>query len=229
MENQRMIVEQIEIGPLSNFVYIVGCPATREAAVVDPAWDVPRILRAAREAGLSIRHALLTHGHPDHMNGLEELMEATGAAAHLHADELEYMRMAAGYFGIGVDFIDRRSADFHLVSDGASLRLGELPLSFIHTPGHTPGSMCVLAEKALFSGDTLFIDACGRVDLPGGDPERMWFSLNRKLRALDDDIILYPGHNYGARPTSTLGEEKRRNPYMQFATPQEFVQAMAGW
>ncbi len=224
-----MIVEQIEVGPMENFVYIVGCRASGEAAVVDPAWDVAAILRAAARSGLSIRRALLTHGHPDHMNGLEELMEATGAAAYLHADEMAYMRMAADYFGIGVDFIDRRSADFHLVRGGESLFLGELSLSFIHTPGHTPGSMCVLVEKSLFSGDTLFIDACGRVDLPGGDPEKMWFSLNRTLKALADDIVLYPGHNYGTRPASTLGEAKRRNPYLQCESPQEFMRAMGSW
>jgi glyoxylase-like metal-dependent hydrolase (beta-lactamase superfamily II) len=221
-----MILEQMELGPMMNFVYIIGCAETREAAVVDPAWDVPGIIRAAEEAALRIRHVLLTHGHPDHMNGLEELLNATDAAVHLHADETDYMRMAAEYFGIRVDFMNRRSANFRPVSDGSSLNIGKLSLEFLHTPGHTPGSQCFLIENNLVSGDTLFINACGRVDLPGGDPEKMWWSLNHRLRALEDETVLYPGHNYAGRLSSTVGEEKRHNPYMQYESLDRFLRAM---
>jgi glyoxylase-like metal-dependent hydrolase (beta-lactamase superfamily II) len=104
--------------------------------------------------------------------------------------------------------------------------VGRLPVQFLHTPGHTPGSQCFLVEKNLVSGDTLFINACGRVDLPGGDPEKMWWSLNRRLAALDDDTILYPGHNYAERRTSTLGDEKRNNPYLQYTSVSQFLRDM---
>ena len=106
--------------------------------------------------------------------------------------------------------------------------MGKLPVRCLHTPGHSPGSQCFLVGKNLLSGDTLFVDACGRVDLPGGDPEKLWWSLNRKLRALEDDIVVYPGHNYGGRATSTLGEQKRGNPYMQYTSADQFLRDLGG-
>ncbi len=221
-----MILRQLELGPMMNFVYLIGCAETREAVVVDPAWDVDAILAAARETGLKINRIFLTHGHPDHMNGLESMLEATDARVYIHADETDYMRMAAELFRVPVEFMSRRSANFQPVRDGDEVLVGKLAVRFLHTPGHTPGSQCFLVENNLVSGDTLFIDACGRVDLPGGDPEKMWWSLNHRLRALDDDTILCPGHNYADRPTSTIGEQKRGNPYMQFRSLDEFLRAM---
>jgi len=125
-----------------------------------------------------------------------------------------------------VEFMNRRSANFQSVAEGDEVRIGKLPVRFLHTPGHTPGSQCFLVEKSLVSGDTLFINACGRVDLPGGDPEKMWWSLNRKLAALEDETILYPGHNYSDRPTSTLGEQKQSNPYLQYTSMERFLRDM---
>lgn len=166
---------------MMNFVYIIGCAATREAGVVDPAWDVPHILEAAHRLNLRIGHILVTHAHPDHVNGLEELLETTGAKVYLNTNELSYVREMAERFQVPIEFMRRRSADIVGVADDQEIQIGTVPVRFLHTPGHTPGSQCILVEKNLFSGDTLFIDACGRVDLPGGDPERMWWSLNRKL------------------------------------------------
>jgi glyoxylase-like metal-dependent hydrolase (beta-lactamase superfamily II) len=211
-----------------NFVYIVGCAETREAAVVDPAWDVPRILRVARDADLRIRHILLTHCHPDHINGLAELLEATDAQVSIHADEMCYMRQASARFGISLDFMNGWTANFKLAADGDELRIGRIPVTCLHTPGHTPGSQCFLLEGNLLSGDTLFVGACGRVDLPGGDPEKMWWSLNKKLAALDDQTALYPGHNYADRPISTIGEQRRSNPYMRYSQLQDFLRDMCG-
>jgi hydroxyacylglutathione hydrolase len=226
MESGGMLLKQLEIGPMMNFVYLIGCAETREAAVVDPAWDVPAILKTARDADLKIRHILITHGHPDHVNGLEELLQATDARVYLHADEVGYMREVAQSFGMSTGFINQRSSNFQIVSDGDTAMVGKLPIRFLHTPGHSPGSQCFLVGGSLISGDTLFVDACGRVDMPGGDPEKMWWSLNHTLRALDDSTILYPGHDYGGSPTSTIGEQKQTNSYMRYDSVQQFLRDM---
>jgi glyoxylase-like metal-dependent hydrolase (beta-lactamase superfamily II) len=123
--------------------------------------------------------------------------------------------------------MNQRSSSFQMVSNGDTARVGKLSIQFLHTPGHSPGSQCFLAEGSLISGDTLFVDACGRVDMPGGDPEKMWWSLNHTLRELRDSTILYPGHNYGDRPTSTIGEQKQTNPYMRYESLQQFLRDMS--
>ncbi len=227
MESQ-LVLKQIEVGPMMNFVYILGCEKTRQAAVVDPAWDIPSIRDTAQEMDLEIGHVFLTHCHPDHINGLPELVEATNARVHMHSLEAEYMRQMAVQFGVPAGFVNLVTRNYEPVSDGEQIMLGELPVRVLHTPGHTPGSVCYMVRDSLFSGDTLFINACGRVDLPGSDPGAMWFSLNRKLAALDNATVIYPGHNYGGRHSSTIGEQRRSNPYMQYASEQDFVRDMGG-
>jgi hydroxyacylglutathione hydrolase len=226
MESRRMLVQQAIIGPMMNFVYLIGCVESREAAVVDPAWDANEILNLARGADLNIRHILVTHGHPDHTNALESLLDATNARVYIHSDEVDYMREVARSFGMSTDFLTSRAGNIQTVSDGEKIRMGNLTVQCLHTPGHSPGSQCFLIENSLFSGDTLFVDACGRVDMPGGDPRKMWWSLNHILRALDDNTIIYPGHDYGGSPTSTIGEQKQANPYMRYDSVQQFIQDM---
>jgi hydroxyacylglutathione hydrolase len=227
METRSLVIRQILVGPMMNFAYLVGCIATREAAVVDPAWDAGKILDIARETDLNIRHILVTHGHPDHTNALERVLEATDANVYIHADEVGYMIEVARNFGMSTSFLTSRAGSIQTVSDGARIRMGNLTIECLHTPGHSPGSQCFLIEKNLFSGDTLFVDACGRVDMPGGDPRQMWWTLNHTLRSLDDSIVVFPGHDYGGSPTSTIGEQKRANPYMQYDSVQQFMQDMS--
>jgi hydroxyacylglutathione hydrolase len=226
MNSSRMTLIQEIVGPMMNFIYLIGCNETKEAAVTDPAWDTPAILKLAGDSGFIIKHILMSHAHPDHMNGLEQLLKDTDAIIYLHKDEVAYMQECGRATGIPTTFMQNRSENFRIVDDGDTAGIGKLPVEFLHTPGHTPGSQCFLIEGNLFTGDTLFVGACGRVDMPGGDAEKMWHSLNRKLRSLDDSIVIYPGHDYGSRKISTIGEQKETNPYMNFSSPQQFRRAM---
>jgi hydroxyacylglutathione hydrolase len=226
MNDQDLIIRQMELGPMMNFVYLIGCGQTRSAAVIDPAWETVEILRLADQLNLRLEHILITHAHPDHINGLEQILGQTSAKAYIQAEEFKFVRQMAAQFRVPIDFVDRYAERFQLLSDNDVIQVGNIAVQALLTPGHSPGSQCFLAEKHLFSGDTLFADACGRVDLPGGDPAKMWFSLNRRLRALDDDIVLYPGHSYGDRSVSTIGEQKRTNPYMQISSVEEFSRLM---
>jgi hydroxyacylglutathione hydrolase len=202
-------LKQLELGPMANYVYFVGDPKTREVAIVDPAWEVDRILAFAQESDLTITTILITHSHFDHINGVEDLLDHTKAKVVINKAEAEFMR------AVWPDLVK--------VESGDSSRVGDVEITFIHTPGHTPGSQCFLVRNHLISGDTLFIGACGRCDLPGSNPEDMYYSLTQKLAKLDDHTIVFPGHNYAARPYSTIGDEKRFNPYLQFQSLQDFL------
>ena len=223
MNSGKIILRQLEIGPMANFVYLIGCKETCEAAVVDPAWDMPEIIHIADDLQLKIRHLLVTHAHRDHINGLAELIEMTGAQTYINKEESGHLRDFAGSGTPSAGRLGYYVDSFKWVSDDEEIPVGHLTVRCLHTPGHTPGSQCFLVENFLFSGDTLFIDECGRVDLPGSNPERMWWSLNHKLKELADEIIVFPGHNYADRPSSTIGEQKRHNPYMRCATVQQFM------
>ena len=205
-------LKQLELGPMQNFVYLLGDPATREAAVIDPAWDVDAILAAARQDDYTIRHIFVTHTHFDHVNGVAPLVEQTDAQVHVHPTEASQLRLEPGALA--------------RVTSGDQVQVGRLPVTCIHTPGHTPGSQCFFVDGRLLSGDTLFIQGCGRCDLPGGDPEEMYRSLTERLGRLDDRTLLYPGHNYADAPTSTLGEERQANPSLQFASLRDFLAMM---
>jgi glyoxylase-like metal-dependent hydrolase (beta-lactamase superfamily II) len=194
---------------MENFVYLIGDPETREAAVVDPAWDVDTILKTAQQDGMKITKILVTHHHFDHTNGIEELLSHTPAKVYIHKAEAEFMK--------------RVWSDTVQVESGDVIQVGKIPITFIHTPGHTPGSQCFLLDNKLISGDTLFIGFCGRCDLPGGNPEQMYDSLYNRLGKLDGRTLLYPGHNYGKTPVSTLEDERKQNPYLQFQSLEDFV------
>jgi hydroxyacylglutathione hydrolase len=216
-------LKQLQLGPMQNFVYVIADPVTRDAVVVDPAWEIDRLVEVIERDDLALRAALVTHYHPDHLGGSFMGHHIQGAAellernfpikVYLHKAEAEFANRVAGL-----------SASDIVRTDGSDeLAVGGLRVRFLHTPGHTPGSQCFLVDDRLISGDTLFIGSCGRVDLPGSDVEQMHDSLVNKLKRLPDETILYPGHNYADRATSTLGEEKRRNMFLRFDRLEDFL------
>ncbi len=209
MSNESVYLKQMELGPMQNFVYLIGDPRTKEAAVVDPAWNVPAILAQAKKDDMKIKHVLVTHHHFDHVNGVEKIVAETDATVRINKNEMPYVPFKGDHVK-GMD-------------SGDELKIGDITVKFMHTPGHTPGSQCFYVQNHLVSGDTLFINACGRTDLPGGDPEQMYWSLNHRIKKLDDGVILFPGHNYADAPTATLGEQKRQNPFMMCETLQDFL------
>src|SRR5213593_3998848 len=148
--------------------------------------------------------------------GAAELTARVPAKVYIHKAELPFVHRVTGL----------SPSDLVAVEGGDEVQVGQLKVKFLHTPGHTPGSQCFLVGNALVSGDTLFIGSCGRVDLPGSNPEQMYYSLTQKLMALPDDTVLFPGHNYSDQPTSTIGQQKQSNPYFQFHSLKQFLSAM---
>jgi hydroxyacylglutathione hydrolase len=224
--DDTIYLEQMELGPMQNFVYLIGDPVAHECVVVDPAWEIDTIIETAQARGMTITGALVTHTHQDHVGGslaswgmpgripgVEDLLGRVKAKVYVHKAEREFLR------GFGSDVV--------AVDNHTTLAIGRLTLTFMHTPGHTPGSQCFLIDGRLVSGDTLFIGSCGRTDLPGSDPAQMYESLTQRLAALPDSTMLFPGHNYGG-PSSTIGDEKRDNPFMRFASLGDFLRTMGG-
>ena len=218
--------KQLELGPMQNYVYLLGDPTTHEAAVVDAAWDVDAAIRVAEAEGYRITKDLVTHFHPDHLGGdlmghqitgAAELVAKVPAKVYIHKAELPFVHRLTGL----------SDSDIVAVEGGDEVQVGNFKVKFVHTPGHTPGSQCFLVGNALVSGDTLFIGSCGRVDLPGSDPEEMYRSL-QQLGELPEETILYPGHNYADRPRSTIGDEKKTNMMMRFRNLQDFLSLMGG-
>lgn len=209
-----LYIKQMEIGPMENFVYFIGSKDTREVFVVDPAWQVDTILRTAKKEDFKIIGALITHYHFDHTNGVEELLESVDCPVYVNKLDIPYL-----------DFASDRIKP---VSNSDIVKAGDIEIELIHTPGHTPGSQCFHVRNRLVSGDTLFIGACGRCDLPGGDAKEMYESLTKKLMKFDDSTILLPGHNYAQKPESTMGEQKRTNPYLMCDSLQNFLKFRTG-
>jgi len=213
---------QILAGPMANFVYLIGSKATRQAVVVDPAWEIQEILDAAAGDGMTVTGALITHTHFDHVGGtfqghhipgVAEFLEAVKGKIYVHKSEVERLPVPA--------------SEASPTDAQSTLALGDIVIEFIHTPGHTPGSQCFRVRDRVVSGDTLFIGSCGRTDLPGSDPAAMYESLTQKLARLDEATLVFPGHNYAEHAThSSIGLEKARNPMLRFPSKSAFLAAM---
>jgi glyoxylase-like metal-dependent hydrolase (beta-lactamase superfamily II) len=211
---------------MQNFAYLIGDKATREVVVIDPAWDIEGLLNFVDERDYTLKGALVTHYHPDHCGGSFGHNVVEGVAALLERHALPIYANEHEVAGVqkvtGVSKTDLKS-----VSSGDKLAVGDVDIEFLHTPGHTPGSQCFRVKHTLISGDTLFIDGCGRVDLPGSNSEDMFNSL-RKLAELPDETILLPGHNYSAVAHATMGDTKRTNAYMRINNLESWKMMMGG-
>ena len=188
---------------MANFTYVIADERTREGIIVDPSWDLDRVGSAVREGGMRVVLIVNTHHHFDHTTGNAEMARMTGAPIAQHAESgLEHSRELA---------------------DGDDIAFGDSSLRVIHTPGHSRDSICLLGDGKLFSGDTLFVGSCGRVDLPGGSARELHRSLFGAICALEDATEIYPGHDYGTSPTSTIGRERLTNPVLQPRSEDEFA------
>ncbi len=211
MASDNFYIKQMEIGPMENYVYFVGDKKKREIAVIDPGWESETILKAAEEEGMKITHILATHTHFDHVNALEEVLKATDAKVAVHAQEAPFLPF------IQENLLSVKGSD--------KVKVGDVEIEFLHTPGHTPGSQCFLTEGRLVSGDTLFIKYCGRTDLPGGSNEELFNSLHDVLAKLPKETIVYPGHNYTPEKSSSIQTQLKENPYLAAQSLNEFIQA----
>jgi len=201
-----MIVHQVPVGNMQNFTYVLEDEGTSEGIIIDPSWELDEIMRIVQKNNLKIKFIVNTHHHFDHTIGNETMHQETGAPI------VQYKTSTIKH-------------DIE-VSDGDMIKFGQSELLVIHTPGHSKDSMCLVGDGKIFSGDTLFVGTCGRVDLPGGDAKELYHSLVNILSKMDDSLVMYPGHNYGSSPSSTLGLQKKMNFVMQPRTEAEFLEIM---
>jgi hydroxyacylglutathione hydrolase len=189
-----------------NFSYIIADDATKEAAIVDPSFNTDTIAQVLKDHGLKLKYIIDTHHHTDHIAGNQDLKARYGAMIIAHASSK--IRKDIG------------------VVDGESIKVGRVEVKVIHTPGHTSDSICLLVDNKLLTGDTLFVGECGRTDLPDGNTRDMYNSLFNKLMKLDDNVEVYPGHDYGSTPTSTIGLEKKNNYTLEKRSLEKFIEFM---
>ncbi|MGD1836532.1 MAG: MBL fold metallo-hydrolase [Nitrososphaeraceae archaeon] len=202
-------LKQIQVGQMANFTYLVIDKETKYAAIIDPSWEIEKILEEIKVYGAKIKYIINTHTHFDHILGNEQLRELSRSKVIQH----------------------KKSPEKHDISvnDGDTIALGNTLLKFIHTPGHSKDSMCIIIENdIILTGDTLFVGTCGRIDLPGGDSGELYDSLFGKLIKLNNELLLYPGHNYGPKSYSTIKEENNTNYILQPRKKDEFIRLMNG-
>jgi glyoxylase-like metal-dependent hydrolase (beta-lactamase superfamily II) len=212
-----------------NFVYLIGDRETGDAVAIDPAYGVRELVEILGAEGLTLRGALATHWHADHVGGeimgygiegVRELMamDDVSAPVHVHRDEAEWIKRTTGL----------SDSDLVVHESGDVVTVGDIPVTLLHTPGHTPGSQCFIVDGKLVAGDTLFLEGCGRTDLPGADPDQMYESLTQRLAKIPDDTILYPGHLYSPEPSATMGETRQRNYVFRIGSLDQWRMFMGG-
>ncbi|MFC1824361.1 MBL fold metallo-hydrolase [Thermodesulfobacteriota bacterium] len=209
-----MDVEQMGVGMMQVFCYLVSCPKTKESLVIDPAGDEEGIVARIKEKKLDLKYIVNTHGHVDHICGNAKMKELTDAKIVMHELDNEMYTSQRGQDEARQwGFTPSPPADM-TVKEGDHISVGEISLEVIHTPGHSPGGICLLGKGHLFTGDTLFVGGIGRTDLPGANMEHFSASF-RRILTLPGETIVWPGHDYGMKPSSTIDEEKRTNPWLQ--------------
>lgn len=206
-----------------NFTYLIGDRETGEAVVVDPAYDIDGILDVLAADDMRLTGVLATHHHQDHVGGdmmgyeiagVADLLERVSVPVHLQQEEAELVRKVTGI----------ADTDIRRHVSGDRVDVGAVSIELIHTPGHTPGSQCFLVHNRLVAGDTLFLDGCGRTDLPGGDPAEMYRSITQRLAKVPDDAVLFPGHLYSPQPSASMGETRQHNFVFVPKTEQQWLQ-----
>ena len=210
-----------------NFVYLIGDRETGESVIVDPAYDIDALLEILEEDGMQCSGVLATHYHPDHVGGsmmgydiigVKELLEHVSVPIHAQKEEAEFITKVTGI----------ESKDVMEHSSGDIVTVGEIKIELIHTPGHTPGSQCFLVENRLVAGDTLFLEGCGRTDLPGGDPAALYDSLHNRLSKVPDEATLFPGHLYSPEPSAQMGQTRQQNYVFLPRTEEQWLTMFAG-
>jgi glyoxylase-like metal-dependent hydrolase (beta-lactamase superfamily II) len=199
-------VYQLQVGNMQNFTYVLEDEETKEAVIIDPSWDLDLIIETVERNDLKVKYIINTHHHFDHTIGNDAMVKYTNSKILQHESST-------------------LKNDVKL-SNGEKIKFGNSELTVIHTPGHSKDSICLVGDGKIISGDTLFVGNCGRVDLPGGSAKELYHSLTGIICKLDDNLILYPGHNYGSSPHSTIGKEKKTNFVLQHRTEEEFVDFM---
>ena len=209
-----MDIEQMKVGFMDVFCYIISCPNTKEALVIDPAGNEENIVSRIKKKELDLKYIVNTHGHPDHTCGNFKMKALTGAEIIIHKlDEQMFNSAHGNEIARQWGFTPSPPADI-TVKDGDFITVGDVSLKVIHTPGHSPGGICLFGEGNLFTGDTLFVGAIGRTDLPGASMEQFMESIKKRLLTLHCETILWPGHDYGMRPSSTIEAEILTNPWL---------------
>ena len=205
-----MIIEKLVVGPFASNCYIVGSEANKEGMIIDPGDEAKQILKRVKDLELDIKFIVLTHGHIDHTGALKEVREATGAEVVIHGDDAKFLKNQLVAIAFGV-FYPMPPPPDRLLKGGDSIDIGDLHFEVLHTPGHTPGGICLLGEGVVFSGDTLFNYGVGRTDLPGGSSSQLMNSIQTKLMVLPDNTVVYAGHG----PDTTIGAERKGNTFLR--------------
>ncbi|MCL2012301.1 MAG: MBL fold metallo-hydrolase [Cystobacterineae bacterium] len=219
--HKKLYIRQLPVGPMANFVYLVGAADSEEAVLMDASWEAERIMEAAQEDKKRLTAIVLTHVHYDHVQALPKLVELLKIPVFLQQAEMDFLQawsqgpLSPSFCPQFCALLKTSPETFQAVQGDARIALAGVEMQMLLTPGHTVGGQCILVQQALFTGDILFVGACGRVDLPGGDVQQLYKSLNEKLKVLPAETLIFPGHDYGEAPVSSLEKELKSNPYLQ--------------